>query len=276
MTKERTPDVRPSPGSGLGSGLVRSWLARFRALSRARWVAGLMLLLILITTVLSGIGHLTRLPRRAAGPLPLKGTEETRELFRGIPQNDIVLGNAQAPVTLIEFADLQCPFCARVSVAVLPVIIDRYVRSGKISIVFRALSFVGPDSERAASMASSVGLQNHLWQFVHLFFENQRGENTGYVTDSFLGQIAAAIPGVNVERALATRNSQEVEAQLRQASVEGERLKVAATPAFFLQVPGRPPRPLPLPSLAPAAFEHEIDEALQVPTDSRADAGASH
>jgi protein-disulfide isomerase len=58
-------------------------------------------------------------------------------------------------VTLVEFADLQCPFCAQYARDALPRLIDRYVRPGRIRMQLRLLSFIGPDSECAARVAAA-------------------------------------------------------------------------------------------------------------------------
>ena len=51
---------------------------------------------------------------------------------------------------MVEFADLQCPFCAEYTKNVVPTIVNRYVRPGKLRIEFRPLTFIGPDSAKAA------------------------------------------------------------------------------------------------------------------------------
>ena len=62
----------------------------------------------------------------------------------GIPQAGVVLGDPNAPVTLVEWADLQCPFCREWSTAAFPALVHDYVRTGKLQIVFRGLAFLGP------------------------------------------------------------------------------------------------------------------------------------
>jgi hypothetical protein len=88
-------------------------------------------------------------------------------LFRNIPQRGAVLGNPAAPVTLVEYADLQCPYCADWAVGALPVLVDEYVRSGKLRIVFRGMAFLGPESDTALRTAVAAGRQNRLWDVVH-------------------------------------------------------------------------------------------------------------
>ena len=98
----------------------------------------------------------------------------------------MTLGQPDAPATLIEFADLQCPFCAEYTTGALPTVIQDYVRSGRLKMQLRLLRFIGPDSERGAEVAAAATLQDKGWDFSDLFFRNQGQENSGYATDAFL------------------------------------------------------------------------------------------
>ena len=93
-------------------------------------------------------------PGRAAAPT---GAAKVAAMLRGIPQHGVDLGSPKAPVTLIEFADLQCPYCAQWERNALPVLIRKYVRPGKVRIVFIGMTFVGPDSAKAFSAALAAG-----------------------------------------------------------------------------------------------------------------------
>ena len=119
-------------------------------------------------------------PSRASPP-------RSRQLFGGIPQQGVTLGQPDAPATLIEFADLQCPFCAQYTTGALPTVIQDYVRTGRLKMQLRLLRFIGPDSERGAEVAAAATLQDKGWEFSDLFFRNQGQENSGYATDAVPG-----------------------------------------------------------------------------------------
>jgi protein-disulfide isomerase len=180
----------------------------------------------------------------SAPPAQPSGAAVTNALFRGIPQAGVTLGNPSAPVTLTEFADLQCPFCRQYSDTVLPTVVQRYVRTGQVKLVFRTLAFIGPDSERAAQMAAAAALQNRLWQFDDLVYRNQGQENSGYVTDAYLRSIANAA-GVNADEAFAQRTSAAVRDELAAANSQAGRLGVNSTPSFLVAAKGQPARLLP-------------------------------
>ena len=147
--------------------------------------------------------------------------------FRGIPEHAGVLGNPNAPITLTEYVDLQCPICAEASEQTLPWLVQNYVRTGKVKLQIRTLHFIGPDSERAARVASGAKAQGRLWPFVESFYAAQGQENSGYVTDAFLRSVAKAA-GVNADKALAAGG----QADLDQADSDATRLGVTATPTF--------------------------------------------
>src|SRR5262245_5220798 len=107
-------------------------------------------------------------------------------LFAGVTQQGAALGSPAAPLTLTEYADLQCPYCAQWARETLPVLVRDYVRTGKLRIVFRGLAFLGSDSHRALRAAHAAGEQNHLWDVVHGLFTRQGAENTGWVSNDLL------------------------------------------------------------------------------------------
>ena len=101
-----------------------------------------------------------------------------------------MLGDPDAPVTVTEYVDLQCPICAEASKQTLPTLINDYVRTGKVKLQARTLSFLGPDSVRAAQVAAGAREQGRLWPFLETFYAAQGTENSGYVTDDFLREVA--------------------------------------------------------------------------------------
>ena len=123
------------------------------------------------------------------------GAAAVTALLDGIPQHGVLLGRGDAPVHVVEFADLQCPYCDEFSVQALPQLIQTFVRAGEVSFAFRNLSFIGPDSVRAGRVAAGAEQQNRLWNFVELMYLNQGEENTGYATDAYLHRPPDRDPG---------------------------------------------------------------------------------
>ncbi len=122
-------------------------------------------------------------------------------LFAGIEQRGAALGSPKAPVTLVEYADLQCPYCAQWARDTMPTLVEDYVKTGKLRIVFHGLAFIGADSDKALRTAIAAGAEDHLWDVVHGLYLHQGHENAGWVTDDLVVSIAAALPGLDGDEA---------------------------------------------------------------------------
>jgi protein-disulfide isomerase len=206
--------------------------------------------------------HVAAAPAATAETGGLAAVSATRELLAGIPQRSTVLGRPGAPVTLVEFADLQCPYCGLWARGTLPTLVQRYVRTGKLRIDFRGLAFVGPDSETALRVAHAAGLQNRLWNVVELLYENQGTENTGWVTGPLLRSVVLA-SGADVARVFARTDAPSIDAQLGRARAEATRFGIPGTPYFAIGRTGSAPRPLEVSSLDPGEFEQAIQGLLR-------------
>lgn len=227
---------------------------------RRLWLLGasftLVAVLVAIAIGVSGdedeAGTTTGKPEHAA---------EVLKLYDGIPQRGTELGNPKAPYTLVEFADLQCPFCGEFARDALPEVVRRYVRTGKVKLVFRSLKFIGEDSEEAARMAQAAGQQNKLFQFVDLVFHNQGAEKSGWVDDAYLRRIAAAV-GMHVDQAMRARNGAAVTRELDRAIAEGKAAKLESTPWFLFGPTGGKLERLELDRLTAGAATSAIDDAM--------------
>ncbi len=179
--------------------------------------------------------------------------------YAGIPQDGLSLGRKDAPLTLVEFADLQCPFCRDYALQVFPLVVRDYVASGKVRVEFRDLAFLGPDSTKAARAAAAAGAQDKLWNFVDAFYANQGEENSGYVTDAFVDRLFRAIPGLDVAKAKAAAargaGAGDVDAGRRLADRHG----IDGTPAFLYGRTGGRLKPLKSDSLTFADFRAALD-----------------
>jgi protein-disulfide isomerase len=167
------------------------------------------------------------------------GTSQSAQLLKGIPQTGTTLGSPEAPVTLTEFADLQCPFCRDYTISQFPSIVGKYVRTGKLKMVFKNYAFIGPDSLTAARAAEAAGNQNKLWNFIEVFYNNQGTENTDYVTDAFLTKIAKGA-GVDPTKMLADRQDPKIDTAIAKAQQDAQKAGVNSTPTFLVQKAGQP------------------------------------
>jgi protein-disulfide isomerase len=195
------------------------------------------------------------------GGTHLAGADETRALLRGIPQDDIAIGPPDAPVTLVEFADLQCPFCASWATDAFPDVVEEYVRPGKLRIEFRGLAFIGDDSEKALRAALAAGQQDRLWHVVELLYRNQGAENSGWVTDELLDAVGRAA-GLDVDAWHGAFESAAVDGQLAAAERLARANAIQSTPSFLVGRTGGTLRRDDVVSLDAGGITPAIDRAL--------------
>jgi protein-disulfide isomerase len=163
-----------------------------------------------------------------------EGTTQANTLFAGIPQTGNVLGDPDAPVTIEEYVDLQCPFCQRFSQEGLPDVVKEYVKTGQAKIVLQTLTFIGADSERGARVAWSAADQNKMFEFVENFYANQGEENSGYATEAFLKKVAGGVEGLDVQKALDGRDSAKVSSSIQGSQSAATKANVDSTPSFLV------------------------------------------
>jgi protein-disulfide isomerase len=170
-------------------------------------------------------------------PADVTGAAQVDTELNGIPQTGQVLGDSAAPVTVIEYGDPQCSSCKFFSENVAPELISAEVRPGKVKYEFRPFLIIGPDSKPAMKAALAAGEQNRLWQFLQLFYINQGGENSGYVTDSFLTGIARGAGVPNINKWNTDRNDAKWDAIIQQGSSQADSFGFTGTPSILVQGP---------------------------------------
>jgi protein-disulfide isomerase len=217
-------------------------------------VVGAFAIAILATVALIGAGLFLRADdgSSAAGP-PAD--------FTGIAQERLVLGDPAATVTLIEYADLQCPFCRDYAVDVLPTIVDEYIRPGTVKTEYRGIAILGDDSEKALRFVFAAGLQDKLWELQESLFRNQGEEHSGWVTDELVRELASEIPGLDVDRMFEDSEGEEVQAMIDETAAQAAADQVPGTPTFFIRVGDEEPYLIRIP-LDPAEFRAALDDAL--------------
>ena len=164
--------------------------------------------------------------------------------FTGIPQHGLVLGSPKAPVTMVEYIDLQCPGCRAFETSVLPSIVPEFVRAGKLKIEARPIAFIGPDSVPARKAAIASAAQNRAFNFMQITYANQGTENTGWLNQTFIEQAAASVPGMDVRRVLDDQNSTAVKTVTDRIDAQATADKVSGTPTLFLGKTGSKLRPV--------------------------------
>src|SRR5580704_12697167 len=132
-------------------------------------------------------------------------------LLKGIPQNGNTLGKPTAPVTVTEYGDLVCPICQEFAFGSEQQLIKNEVRSGKVKLVYRGVETASSQANGGEYVASQVaaraaGQQHRAWQYIMLWYYEQGDETTPYVTNAFMQNIAAQVPGLNLTKWQTDRN----------------------------------------------------------------------
>ena len=191
---------------------------------------------------------------RAKRPIPLrisegKGAEQEK-------QGSIhARGPAQAPVTLEEFGDFQCPPCGMISGPLLEIEKDY---GPKLRVIFRNFPF--PNHEHAleaAYAAEAAGLQGRYWEMHDLLYKEQPNwTNAPDAKQLFVSY--AKILGLEMDRFETDIAGPTVKARVTADQERGKSLGVNATPSIFINNQVVPPN-----SLNPTALRAAIDEALK-------------
>ena len=208
--------------------------------------------LVVVSVVVAGGGD--------SGTTTTSGTSPAA-LFAGIPQNGAELGAQKAPVTLIQFEDLQCPICRSYQEDGFSGIVDEYVRPGKAKLRFAGLAFLGQDSETALRYALAAGKQGKLWPYVAALYANQGDENSGWVTDELLERLAGEV-GLDWARLQQDAGSDAVASEIEATAAQAAQLGVPGTPTFFVQIGNGQPYVVHPSSFSIDDFRPILDDAL--------------
>jgi protein-disulfide isomerase len=186
-----------------------------------------------------GSGSSSTVPSVGNAATGLPGSTDIAAQLAGVPQHGMTLGDPKAPVTLVEYIDLQCPICREFETTVMPDLIAKYVKTKKVKVEARVLKFIGPDSERGRNAMLAAAEQNKAFDFSQVLYANQGTENTGWLTDDMIGQIAASVPGMQVHDLLSARNSSTVKSQGATFDKQGAADMVPGTPTLYVGPSGQ-------------------------------------
>lgn len=198
----------------------------------------------------------------APGATKIVGAAAANKMLRGVPQQGIELGKPNAPITLVEIVEPQCPGCAEWARDELPGVISRYVRSGKVRIEYRGVSFLGSVSDSLLELAQAAGEQNKLWSFVELAYANQGAEGSGYADQAYLAAVAKAVRGLNVKKAFADMSSSAVSARIAQAQALFDQYGINETPSLLIGKTGDEEKMTVMANLYGQGLYDSIDDAL--------------
>ena len=184
------------------------------------------------------------------------GREVTANINNPGADDDVILGDPNAPVTLIEFGDYQCPFCRKMFEDTESRLRAEYIKTGKVKMVYRdfPLDEIHPFARRAAEAAECARDQGKYWVYHDLLFERQ----SEIPTLDFVAR--AGELGLNVVQFRECYSSKKYAAEVEKDYQDGIAAGVNGTPSNFIlgdnyvkSLPG---------ALPYESFKKAIDEAL--------------
>ncbi len=192
------------------------------------------------------------------------GTQPTtNSTVMAIGSRDAISGSANAPVTMVEYGDYQCPFCGTAFFAQTePQIVQNYVNTGKVKFVFRDFAFLGPESTAAANAAQCANDQGKLWAYHDALYAAKvaddakgGGENDGFFSTTELLKLGTQV-GLNMSTFTSCVNNNSDATIVTQEKTDATNNGVNSTPTFYIngtQVLGAQPY---------AQFQQAINAAL--------------
>jgi len=241
----RAAAAAPPPVQSKGSARRRQ--ADPKILAIGGGIAAVVVVAIVLGIVLSGGGSSGKLPSGtpavgncSANGLP--GCQDVETLFKGIPQSGLYLGSPSAKAQMVMFIDLQCPFCQNYETTVMPTIVKKYVRTGKVRVQVEPWAFIGPDSVRGQKAMFAAAKQNKAWNFAEVLYLNQATENTGWLNDSMVAQAAGSVNGLDVNKLWTDRNASSVSKSAADVAALAREKNVTGTPTVFVGKTGTTPK----------------------------------
>lgn len=153
---------------------------------------------------------------------------------------DVVLGNANAPVTVIEYGDYQCPYCAMFFTQVEPTLKSNYIDTGKVKFIFRDFAFLGPESSAAGAAAECALDQNAFWAYHDALYsakigDTQKGgrEDDGFFNTKLFVQLAGNV-GIDVAAFTSCVNNNTRVSTVTAEYTAAQGLGVNSTPTTFV------------------------------------------
>jgi protein-disulfide isomerase len=270
----------PPPVRSKGVGGARARQASPRALAIAGGVVLIVVIAIVLGVVLSsggggggdgivsssdvnGLGT----TGSASSQVALPGAAEANNLFKGIPQIGLTLGNPKAKVEMEMFIDVQCPFCRDYETNNLPTIVNKYIKTGKVQLHLKPWAFIGGAGSQ--SFSGRLGLiaasyQNKAFEYAKVLYDNQQTENTGWLNGQMMANIAASVTGLDLSRWRDDTNGSSPKSIADQVDKLAANDKVQGTPTVLVGPTGGKLTSVADPSVEPnlQQTEQALDAAL--------------
>jgi len=144
-----------------------------------------------------------------------------------------ILGDSDAPITILEWGDYQCTFCYKFHQNTLDVIQEEFIESGKVKLIFKDFPLNGPDSLLASQASFCAHDQGKYWKFHDELYKNWGGERTGWVTRESLDKFANTV-NLDLEKFNKCLDEQKYQDKVLSLYEFGKEVGIDATPSFLV------------------------------------------
>jgi len=197
----------------------------------------------------------------------LDGACDANNLFKGIPQEGLVIGRPSAPVEMEMFIDVQCPICQRYEVESLPTIVNKYIKTGKVQLHMQPWAFIGGAGSQ--SFSGLLGLiaatfQNKGFEYAKVLYDNQGPEDSGWLTSDEMALIASSVNGLNMAKWSQAVNGSSAKTIASTVDKLATQKSVSGTPTVFIGPASGKLHDIMPPGYAPTLqiTEQALDKAL--------------
>ena len=196
---------------------------------------GAIIASITITLVIFGVNNSSNEIELSIEPTPemdqIGPKKITMDTF--LSNGSPILGDPNAPITLVEFGDYQCHYCNVFFQSIEKDILKNYVDTGKVKIIFKDYNIIGEDSVIASQGAHCANDQGLFWEYHDILYSNWTGENNGWASPENLAIFAQQIGLDTNEWSECMKKGSHSQIILK-SNDDARALELTGTPAFFI------------------------------------------
>ena len=158
---------------------------------------------------------------------------ETLTSEKLIKNGSPIMGNIDAPITILEWGDYQCTYCYKFHQNTLNIINEEFIKTGKVKIIFKDFPLNGPDSKLSAEASYCAQDQQKYWEYHDELYKNWGGERTGWITREALTKFAQSTE-LNIEEFNKCLDVHKYQNKVDSIHNFGKEIGIDATPTFLV------------------------------------------
>jgi protein-disulfide isomerase len=204
---------------------------------------------VVLAVVIIGGSAIAFLPAPQNNPNPSTQSNEIDDIFKKLTQpaiqNASALGSETANITIVEFGDYKCQYCARFHRETKSQLIDNFVDTGQVKFMFKDFVVNDRPMDKQSTLAARASYcaadQGKYWQYHDEVYNNSKGEDVGWVTKEVLNQFAQNVKVPDLVKFSGCVDSQKYDDVVAQNNELARSLGVSATPTFLIIKQGKQP-----------------------------------